>query len=173
MEKTETPQRSGGIFNYFQGATIHNMVINGNMAKSGTDHYYQGIHQTKSDITYSEGGNATDNASANNKELNKELMARAIENCQEYIWANSAYAVLFCIIRDDYKQKDMPMTTYERMVELLPYKTTRKHTCPAGTIANAFSDNNIFYSPTDKWDELNASPRIIKLRDALRKELKL
>ena len=107
------------------------------------------------------------------KELTKEQLARAIENCQEYFWANSAYAVLFCILRDDYKQKDLSMATYERMVELLPYKTTRKHTCPAGTIANAFSDNAIFNSPTDKWDEMKASQRIINLRNALRKELKL
>ena len=100
-------------------------------------------------------------------------MARAIENCQEYFWANSAYAVLFCILRDDYKQKDLSMATFERMVELLPYKITRKRTCPTGTIANAFSDNAIFNSPTDKWDDLNASQRIIKLRDVLRSELKL
>ena len=106
-------------------------------------------------------------------ELNKEQLARAIENCQEYFWANSAYAVLFCILRDDCKQKDLSMATYERKVELLPYKKAREHTCPAGTIANAFSDNAIFNSPTDKWDDMNASKRIIKLRDALRKELKL
>ena len=106
-------------------------------------------------------------------ELTKEQMARAIENCQEYIWANSAYAVLFCILRDDYKQKDLTMATFERLVELLPYKIIRKHTCPAGTIANAFSDNAIFNSPTEKWDEMNASQRIIKLRNALRKELKV
>lgn len=107
------------------------------------------------------------------KELTKEQLARAIENCQEYFWANSAYAVLFCILRDDCKQKDLSMATYERKVELLPYKKAREHTCPAGTIANAFSDNAIFNSPTDKWDDMNASKRIIKLRDALRKELKL
>ena len=29
----------GGIVNYFQGATIHNLVINGNMTKSGQDHF--------------------------------------------------------------------------------------------------------------------------------------
>lgn len=39
MEPTETPQQRGGIFNYFQGATINNLVINGNMTKSGTEHY--------------------------------------------------------------------------------------------------------------------------------------
>ena len=115
----------------------------------------------------------TDNEHAENKEISKEQLAQAVENCQEYFWGNSAYAVLFCILRDDCKQKDLSMATYERMVELLPYKKPRKHTCPAGTIANAFSDNAIFNSPTDKWDEMKANQRIIKLRDALRKELKL
>lgn len=40
MEQEEQPQHlSGGIYNYFQGATIHNIVINGNMTKSGAEHY--------------------------------------------------------------------------------------------------------------------------------------
>ena len=40
METIETPrQESGGIYNYFQGATINNLVINGNMTKNGTEHY--------------------------------------------------------------------------------------------------------------------------------------
>lgn len=46
MEPTETPQQRGGIYNYFQGATINNLVINGNMTKSGTEHYYgAGVHK--------------------------------------------------------------------------------------------------------------------------------
>ena len=41
MEATATPQHSnGGITNFFEGATIHNLVINGNMTKSGTENYY-------------------------------------------------------------------------------------------------------------------------------------
>lgn len=113
------------------------------------------------------------NDTQEDRELTKDQMAQAIVNCQEFFWANSAYAVLFCILRDDLKKKDMSMATYERMVELLPYKAERKRSCPAGTIANAFSDNPIFNSPVDKWDELKAASRIIRLRDALRKELKL
>lgn len=42
METEETPHHSGGIYNYFQGATIHNIVINGNMTKSGPENYYAG-----------------------------------------------------------------------------------------------------------------------------------
>ena len=34
------------IENYFQGATIHNLVINGNMNRSGTENYYTGGTET-------------------------------------------------------------------------------------------------------------------------------
>ena len=40
METSEKTQRHGGIYNYFEGATIHNLVINGTMNKNGTEHYY-------------------------------------------------------------------------------------------------------------------------------------
>lgn len=48
MELTDSPtgQHSGGITNYFQGATIHNLVINGNMTKSGTENYNGNNTQT-------------------------------------------------------------------------------------------------------------------------------
>lgn len=47
METTETPQHQhGGIVNYFQGATIHNLVINGNMTKNGTENYEKDAQQT-------------------------------------------------------------------------------------------------------------------------------
>ena len=40
-ELEETPHHLGGIHNYFQGATIHNLVINGNMNKNGSEHYHE------------------------------------------------------------------------------------------------------------------------------------
>lgn len=35
----EIPHHSGGIYNYFQGATINNLVINGNMTKTGSEFF--------------------------------------------------------------------------------------------------------------------------------------
>lgn len=32
--------RKGAIMNFFEGATIHNLVINGNMTRNGTENYY-------------------------------------------------------------------------------------------------------------------------------------
>lgn len=113
--------------------------------------------------------NQTENA--NSKELDKDLLARAIENCQSFFWAKASYAVVFCICRDVYKIK--PNKSYfEKMVESLNYKKKRSFNCPAGTIANAFSDNLIFFEHIREWDH-KAAERIIKLRDALLKELKL
>ncbi len=40
LHQAEHPHHGGNILNYFQGATIHNMVINGNMTKRGTEHYH-------------------------------------------------------------------------------------------------------------------------------------
>ena len=39
MENISGTEKHGGIVNNFQGAIIHNMVINGNMTKSGTENY--------------------------------------------------------------------------------------------------------------------------------------
>ena len=102
--------------------------------------------------------------------LTKEMLARAIENYQRYFWANSAYAVLYCICRDDYTMM-ISHADFENLVRTLPYKKDVRN-CPAGTIANAFSDNPIFNEHIDDWDKFSPMKRIIKLRDALRKEMK-
>lgn len=106
------------------------------------------------------------------KELSKEQLARAIENCQEYFWAKSAYAVLFCLLRDECK-KELSQAGFERMVVALPYKNKLDYECSTGTIANAFSDNSIYTFPVSKWEMKGASERIITLLKQLRKELQL
>ena len=65
----------------------------------------------------------------------------------------------------------MGKTAFEDMVEKLPYKRKRDFTCPKGTIANAFSDNQIFNENIKEWDRYSPLPRIIKLRDELLKRL--
>ena len=109
--------------------------------------------------------------SRRNEQIN-EMLARAIENCQHYFWGNSAYAVVYCVCRDDL---NMPtnMSAFEKRVEEIPYKKKRDYKCPKGTIANAISDNPIYKENINNWDKFKPSSRIIKLRDELRKYLKL
>lgn len=104
------------------------------------------------------------------KELSKPRLAVAIENCQKYFWGNSAYAVVFCICRDLFKTS-FSKTSFEEMVEGLPYKKKRSFSCPKGTIANAFSDNHIYNENISEWDRYNPLPRITILRDELLKLL--
>ena len=118
------------------------------------------------------GKTETKNGTIGRKKLSLQKLACAIENCQKYFWANSAYAVLFCICRDDYEM-DLSQTDFERIIEGLPYKKKRDHTCPIGTIANAFSNNPIFSEDVSKWEDYNPMKRIIKLLNELRNELKL
>ena len=40
LHNAEHPNHGSSVVNYFQGATIHNLVINGNMTKRGTEHYH-------------------------------------------------------------------------------------------------------------------------------------
>ena len=101
-----------------------------------------------------------------------EMLTCAIENCQKYFWGNSAYAVVFCVCRDDLNMK-ITQSAFEKKVEGFLYKKNRDYKCPKGTIANAFSDNPIFKENVYKWDNFNSPSRIVKLRDELRKELKL
>lgn len=110
----------------------------------------------------------------NNKknELSEVQLVRAIENCQQYFWGNSSYAVLFCLCRDDYK-KALTQTGFERMVEMLTYEKGRDYKCPPGTIANTFSDNPIYKLHVDEWEKNGAPQRMLLLLNKLRKELEL
>ena len=105
-------------------------------------------------------------------EIDDEMLVCAIENSQELFWASSAYAVVFCVCRDDLNM--MPnKSAFERKIMNLKYNKKLSFTCKNGTIANAFSDNPIYYDNVNDWKNFNAAPRIIKLRDKLRNEIKL
>ena len=109
----------------------------------------------------------------NNEEgqLSDVKLARAIEDTQEYFWGNSAYAVVFCVCRDDFGMQPNK-SAFERRVEQLQYSRARSYDCPTGTIANAFANNYLIYSEkVDKWESLGAMQRTLKLRDELRKRL--
>ena len=105
------------------------------------------------------------------RNLDDERLARAIEQSQAFFWGNSAYAVLFCLLRDEYGIAEN-MSMFEAKVEALPYSAERSYTCPKGTIVNAFSNNPIYRQPIDKWKD-KANTRIMKLLDELKRQLEL
>ena len=115
---------------------------------------------------------ATADAPQEKKQISTDELTQAIENCQQYFWANSAYAVLYCIIRD-FIDNTITLSGFERMIGRLQFSKRLSHVCHTGTIANAFSDNEIYKYPVEKWQSLGAAQRVLLLVEKLRKELKL
>ena len=72
--------------------------------------------------------------------LNEERLARAVEATQSFFWAQSAWAVVYCVCRDHLKMT-MSMSEFERRVADYPLKPKTKP-CPESTVRAAFSDND-------------------------------
>ena len=141
MEDLSSKEKHGGIVNYFQGATIHNMVVNGNMTKNGTEYYgdqnqtnHNGICATADDV------------------------AVAAKACSALIWGPAAMAVIYGVSRDIFHLQENA-TDFEKAM------TLRQLNCPPGTIANTFRHNPYMKSHVSRWAALGAKSRVIKLMD--------
>ena len=76
---------------------------------------------------------------------------KAAEDCQSYFWAQSAWAVVYCVCRD-HLEMEISMSEFERRVADYPLKKST-YECPAGTVRKAFSNNDYMYSPISRWPE--------------------
>lgn len=92
-------------------------------------------------------------------------LARAIANCQEYFWGNSAYAVAFCVCRDAFGWQDNA-SNFERLMQ------DQGLNCPTGTIASTFYNNKYMKLHIDKWKASGASDRVLKLVGQLKSTMK-
>lgn len=80
-----------------------------------------------------------------------EELARAVEAVQSYFWAQSSWAVVYCVCRDHLGMRDS-MSEFERRVAELPF-TRKVVECPAGTVRKAFINNDYLRYSTDRWPE--------------------
>ncbi len=76
---------------------------------------------------------------------------KAAEACQAYFWAQSSWAVVYCVCRD-HLGMEVSMSEFERRVADYPLKKST-YECPAGTVRKAFSNNDYMYSPISRWPE--------------------
>lgn len=94
-----------------------------------------------------------------------ERLARAIEAVQSFFWAQSAWAVVYCVCRDHLEMTDN-MSEFERMVAGLPF-TKRAVECPEGTVRKAVMRNEFMNYPLHRWPEGRASKLAEKLVEKL------
>ena len=146
METEEQPHHSGGIYNYFQGATINNLVINGNMNKTATDHY-DNTQKTKS----------------NTSVTNDQIMG-ALKECQSMVWGSSAYSIAFCVCRDIYCLQNNA-SQFERML------LDKGISIASGTINSALYRNPWMKYHVDSWSENGANERALKFKDEFVKHM--
>lgn len=146
METIQKPgEQHGGITNYFQGATIHNMVINGNMTRSGTENYMGERQKVKREATLDDVVSAI---------RQKSLVANTM----------ASITVVYAVCRDVYKWS-MGQAEFER------YMTLQGINCPPGTIANTMYHNPFMRDNVSKWAVLGAKQDVLKLRDEVEKAI--
>ena len=93
--------------------------------------------------------------------LTEDLLGKAVGGVKEYIWGHAAYAVLFCVCRDEYGWKDNA-SYFERQLQLLEINI------PPGTLNAAISRNPYMRQPLGKWKALGVMERVMVLVERFR-----
>ena len=132
-----------------QGLNIvmHGITINGPMFD---------IHDNHSVVIQSSTGNGDDKPPVAKHDTSEPAFSfssivSAAEACQSYFWAQSSWAVVYCVCRDHLKMT-MSMSEFERRVADYPLKPGT-YPCLDGTVRKALSNNNYMHSPLHRWPE--------------------
>ena len=99
------------------------------------------------------------------KELTDEILVRAIESVSHLMNSHSAWAVIYCVMRDDFGSDNK--SAFERRINGLKFKKKMK-SCPKDTISSTFSNNDYLSKPIETWPK---EKKFFKLADAFRQKL--
>ena len=96
-------------------------------------------------------GMCGDEEEACTPELTDVRLVRAVEACQPFFWAKSAWAVVFCVCRDCFGVADCVSAFEKRIMRLELNCNVREYT--EGTIHTALCNNAFMKKPVGKWEE--------------------
>lgn len=99
-----------------------------------------------------------------------EWVERALKAAAPLMWGNSAFAVLFCELRDHHQYPNN-MSQFERDADALARRLKLAKTCPEQTLIKAFHHNKYLLSDVDTWETRGASTRAMKLLRKLQEML--
>jgi hypothetical protein len=97
--------------------------------------------------------------------LRLEDLARAVEATQSFFWAQSSWAVVYCVCREHLGIADN-MSEFEKCVQGLTF-TKKVYECPTGTIQKALANNEYMRYPLYRWPEGRASRLAAELMKTL------
>lgn len=99
------------------------------------------------------------------KELTDDILTKAIESVSHLISTHSAWAAIYCVMRDDFGHSNQ--SVFERRINGLKFKKEMK-SCPKDTISSTFSNNDYLSKPIETWPK---EKKFFKLADAFRQKL--
>lgn len=99
-------------------------------------------------------------------EVSFERIIRAAEACQGHFWAQSSWAVVYCVCRD-HLGLSVSVSEFERRVQSLPSIKTNVMVCHTGAVQKALTNNDYMRFPITRWPE----GRALKLAQRLENEL--
>jgi hypothetical protein len=153
MDETMMNQ-AGNTQEKVQGLNIvmNGITINGPMFDIHDNHHVV-INAASPTPSKEEGHTQEDVAKRDTPEQVASLddVIKAAEGCQSYFWAQSSWAVVYCVCRDHLKM-EMSMSELERRVADYPLSPKTKP-CREGTIRAAFSDNDYLHYSIHRWSE--------------------
>ena len=93
------------------------------------------------------------------RKVDTEVLAKGVDGVREYLWKDSAMAVIFCVCRDCYGYTDN-MSQFDRDFH-----------CAEGLLSNTFRNNPYMRLNISKWEENGAKERVLRLVDAYKKAI--
>jgi len=120
-KEEETPQHHNGITNYFQGATIHNMVINGNMTRSGTEYYIGENQRGQREYTDEQVARAIEAICGKGNVLNEKRLWAAVYWCLRWYCNFPVKGSDFCekVATLPFRRKLEPECSYDNIRRLV------------------------------------------------------
>jgi len=107
----------------------------------------------------------------------RALLLKAIEACKDLFWAQTAWAVVYVLCREDYGIDDNK-AMFERYAQDLlkePELKDMEKGCPNGTIQSAEEGNggsdSFLHEPSSTWSICRAPRRAIELMTSLRNKI--
>lgn len=144
------------------------------LAKSGMNPR-QLIIENSGNLTINNNGEQKEEAgeqkeSEENEGIKHEDLAKAVSAVQSYMWGASAYAVLYCELRD-HRGYLGNVAQLEREIDGIADEMKLDWSCKEGTISDAFRNNPFLEKHVDRWKEIGAKSRVIHLLDHLQQVL--
>jgi hypothetical protein len=99
-------------------------------------------------------------------ELTDARLAKAVEACQPYFWAKSAWAVVFCVCRDCFGVADNVSAFEKRIMGMKFSDRVKEYT--SGTIYSSLCNNAFMRLSVNKWTSKRALTLAKELEAALR-----